>query len=271
MELKTGIPIIEDYEKLKNNPIFKEMEFFSNNFLKNNEKVLNGYSLKWVKDPFHQWSRQYEYPFVFTNIKKKSKLNILDAGSGITFFPYYLQKTFPYSDIYCCDHDKYLQKYFNDINANENANISFDICDLNNTEYPDNHFDYIYSISVLEHTNNYSDIIKEFKRILKPNGRLILTFDISLERNDNLGINNAKNIINILNNNLSPYNEINLDSELIKNNILTTHYAQNNYPSTLPWKSYIKFIKKLKNLVYNKKFSIPEYSIICHVLSKEII
>ena len=46
--------------------------------------------------------------------------------------------------------------------------------------YEDNFFDMVYCISVLEHTENYENVIEEFHRVIKPGGLLLLTFDIDL-------------------------------------------------------------------------------------------
>jgi ubiquinone/menaquinone biosynthesis C-methylase UbiE len=40
--------------------------------------------------------------------------------------------------------------------------------------FPDNHFDIVYSSHVLEHVNDENQSLKEMKRVLKPNGTLII-------------------------------------------------------------------------------------------------
>ena len=49
--------------------------------------------------------------------------------------------------------------------------------DLRNLNFPDNHFDGYWSIGVIEHFwKGYGQILKEMKRVVKPNGYLFLTF-----------------------------------------------------------------------------------------------
>ena len=118
MYLYQGFPSIESYNKLLESSLFLSMELFSNQFLAQNKSALKIYSKKWVPDPFHQWSRQYEYPFVYyyvldyINNRQKSDIKILDAGSGMTFFPYYLASIAPNIQIFCCDYDTSHGKIF---------------------------------------------------------------------------------------------------------------------------------------------------------------
>ena len=117
-QLNGGIPKIEDYENLIKSDLFLEMEAFSNAFLTRNNRHLEGYSKKWIPDSLHNWSRQWEYPFTYSKIASHNSthvdeaLNILDAGSGITFFPYFLKLSFPHSSIYCCDYDASLESAY---------------------------------------------------------------------------------------------------------------------------------------------------------------
>ena len=102
-DLEPGFIQIKDYYELWKDNFFLEMEKFSNEFITKNSDNLNYYSQKWVIDPFHQWARQWEYPFVYNQIQryvselpnnlKNYELNILDAGSGITFFPFFIDSS----------------------------------------------------------------------------------------------------------------------------------------------------------------------------------
>ena len=52
----------------------------------------------------------------------------------------------------------------------------------------------------MEHTDNYDQIISEFKRVLKPDGKLIVTFDISLDGKDDIPVDEAEALITVLGN-----------------------------------------------------------------------
>jgi len=65
VSLRNAIPTASDYQALLDSGLFRELESFSDAFLKDNEVALRPYASQWVADPLHQWSRQWEYPFVF--------------------------------------------------------------------------------------------------------------------------------------------------------------------------------------------------------------
>ncbi len=62
--LPSGIPRIPAYEPLVSGASFVEMERASNEFLVADRDNLADYGRRWVADPLHQWSHQWEYPFV---------------------------------------------------------------------------------------------------------------------------------------------------------------------------------------------------------------
>jgi hypothetical protein len=67
--------------------IFRDMEKFIEFFLHDDAWRPD---VPWARDPLHQLSRQFEYPYAFERLLETSKTGkkVLDAGSGITFFPY---------------------------------------------------------------------------------------------------------------------------------------------------------------------------------------
>lgn len=259
-----GIPTIEQYETAIKSKNFAELEEFSDSFLKNNVKLMNE---KWISDPLHQWSRQWEYPYVLAKIQefqsKTDQLRILDAGSGLTFFPYYLAKKFPKSTIICCDYDSKLIDRFKKINDSNAGKISFDRVDLHELPYEDEFFDLIYCISVMEHTDNYGQILKEFKRVLKPNGMFVISFDISIDGDRNLPVNKAKIFLEKLNEIFTSTErlEVTIDDAIKKNNILTTRYAKTIDEKLIPWKP--TKIQKLKSLVKKRKRDADFFNLTC--------
>ena len=246
MALSQGIPLIDDYQKLLKDNLFLDMERFSDNFLRKFTLPLKKY--RWVSDPLHQWSRQWEYPFTYSYIQEyivntlgKGKLTILDAGSGVTFFPYYIASTFydPVKVI-CCDSDESLGAIFQQINLETDAPVEFQLSDICQLPYENNFFDVIYCISVLEHTSNFERVVKEFKRVLKPSGLLIITFDISIDGGADIPLDKAGELIKLLESQLSSYPG--LDSwkslSILRENnpteILTTGYIREVNKDLLP-------------------------------------
>ena len=93
------------YKQLVETPFFLRVEAFSNEFIRAHAEAMKGYF--WTPDALHEWSRAYEYPFFLDAIEQFDKcrrnaqssssslaapptLRVLDAGSGVTFMPWYL-------------------------------------------------------------------------------------------------------------------------------------------------------------------------------------
>lgn len=151
-------------------------------FLKNDKKELNIYNVKGMDE------RLIEYKWIFNHIAKVKSKKILDAGSTLNF-DFLLERL----DI---SNKIYIQTLFSEIKNYNNLNVSYIYEDLISSIFKENYFDYITCISTLEHIgfdnsfynynklqvdNNkidekkYLDVINEFKRILKTNGKLLLT------------------------------------------------------------------------------------------------
>lgn len=256
---------------------FRELENYSNSFLEANGIYLKGYAKRWVRDSLHQWSRQWEYPFVFDQIKscfenKNAEKNILDAGSGVTFFPYYIKEKHAAAKVYCCDYDCSLDETFKNINSKIGNKVDFSCSTIQQTGFKNSYFDIIYCISVLEHTNTYTEIIDEFYRILKPNGKLIVTFDISLDGSRDIPINKAEELLKVLYNRFSN-NDYNLSydihSQLSSIDAFTTDTAKKIDKHLLPWR-YPSFIYKARSIFSGKGVVSwpPLLTVYCLSLSK---
>ena len=58
MNLPEGISELDDYQRLLDSPVFREMREFADRFLGDHRGLLKPYARKWVGDPLHNWSRQ---------------------------------------------------------------------------------------------------------------------------------------------------------------------------------------------------------------------
>lgn len=261
-----GIPTTSEYNKLLASNFYKSLEKKSDEFLEKNDSFLSYYKAKWVKDPLHQWSRQYEYPFVFKEIldrKKNDQPVILDAGSGLTFFPFLLKTQFPLSQIHCCDYDENLGEYYQQISTHNNLDIHFKQADIRKLPYNENTFDIIYCISVLEHTDNFEAVLSEFNRVLKTGGSVIITYDISY--NDGADIPVAK--ANQLMNNIASIFDFTFQPVNLKQPDLLTTEAFRNTPM-LPWKIGVK--EMIYNLLkFKNPFTIPHLTFYCLTCTKK--
>lgn len=187
ISLRTGIPLAEQYAAVVKSKQFADLESSSRSFLSANPIVHETYG--WVQDPLHQWSRQWEYPFILQYIERElshsesDSPEILDAGSGITFFPYYLKNRWPSASVTCCDYDNSLNRVFSHVGESlpPQSQLAFQCTPLQKLPFDDKRFSILYCISVLEHTTDYLAIIREFHRVLRPGGLFLATFDIALD------------------------------------------------------------------------------------------
>src|ERR1700683_77741 len=69
--------------------------------------------------------------------------------------------------------------------------VKFFVADYANTDLPDVSFDAIFTMETLVHAPDYHKALREFHRLLKPNGRLIL-FEYSLSPEDKMPDDAAK-------------------------------------------------------------------------------
>lgn len=130
--------------------------------------------------PPEWWSRPFEYNWCSNFLEKND--TILDAACGIEH-PFKFYAANRCKKVYAIDIDKDIEGI-----TNTHKNLVLSSQDISATNFDDNTFDKIFCISVLEHVDNPEEILKEFHRVLKPKGLLILTCDYPLITPENLGI-----------------------------------------------------------------------------------
>jgi len=273
--LLSGIPKEPDYRLLIQSDKFKEMENFSNDFLSLNRKILENYARKWVKDPLHQWSRQWEYPYVFDRVaticKDREIGKILDAGSGITFFPYLLKSLHPSMDVYCVDNDANLEGIYQQINTHGMEKVNFSCSDLRELPFAPEQFELVYCISVLEHTDDYAEILKGFHKVLRPGGRLVISFDISLDGTRDVSVEKGMGLLNSLAEKFDVLEDVSfeLSSDILATDIFTTHTAKEIDPNLLPWK-LPQFLYRLNSFIRGSRFGAwpPLLTVFCLNMEK---
>lgn len=274
MQLHDNIPSYHDYQQLLNTEMFKDMENYSNQYLLKNQRILKSYKVRWVPDPLHQWSRQWEYPYVYSKIEKLIQsyetATVLDAGSGVTFFPYYILSKFPKTKLHCCDYDTSFVDTYERLNKKNSVNVVFQAADLRALPFDADMFDLIYSVSVLEHTDAYEQILNEFHKVLKPGGKLVITFDISLDGTRDIDVHRATSLIDMVNTCFNQSQlQIDLAQELENSDIMTTLVAKDIDPKLLPWR-LPNFVYRLKSFVETRKLISwpPALTVCCVELTK---
>jgi len=243
------------YNKYINSELFNEMKEYSKQFSKYNNSFI--YNTFWIKNSFLHFSRKAEYQFVFNEIDNNKR--ILDAGCGITFFPFFLKEKFSNINLDLVDFSKVTQKFY------KSKDFKFFNSDLNNLDIENEYYDIVYTVSTLEHIQTYSNVVKEISRILKPGGKLIITFDVSFSKNDFINIQNVDEFVDTT---LDHLNVENKNYNLNIENLVTSHDFNKN---ELPWKYPKIFYRIYYYFFKNKNISVwpPKIGIIMMSLSKK--
>jgi SAM-dependent methyltransferase len=132
-----------------------------------------------IKNPGPGRPKAWAYPWCILNGELEGKLISLDFGCGSwTNFPYYISGI-----------TNFLTVGVDIGNLQQNSDIvRFHKTPLDKLEFPDNFFDRIFSISVLEHVPIASrdKVLTELFRVLRPGGLAVLTIDWIFGMNDRL-------------------------------------------------------------------------------------
>ena len=150
----------------------------------------------WPRDPLHTWSRLWEYPYVRQHLADfmRSRLSgskrpvVVDFGSGITFFPWLIAEDIQ-CNVICIDNYESFSEAFEPKNGLKPVTFLAN----NGWELPLGaaSVDAVYSVSVLEHVPDCHRLVKEFARVLKPDGLLCITIDIELDPTSSTGLHPA--------------------------------------------------------------------------------
>jgi SAM-dependent methyltransferase len=199
-----GLPSIAAYQYALASGTYAAMERFSAAFISVNAALVNEY--QWHRDPLHAWSRKYEYVWHAEALRaalppahaqslaatwpdlpappQATPYYVLDAGSGFTFFDQYTASRLGVQLVALDQESSYI-KFFGGLatallpGEAPVPPIPYLLASIEVTGLPSASLDAITCVSVLEHVSgpNLQITVKEFKRILKPGGRLVMTFD----------------------------------------------------------------------------------------------
>jgi 2-polyprenyl-3-methyl-5-hydroxy-6-metoxy-1,4-benzoquinol methylase len=270
--LPDGYPPLSIYKQITNESTYVAMENFSDKFLQSNATILENYAQRGTGDPLHTWSRGWEYMFVYERLTQMAQMQscdivkILDAGSGLTFFPHFVATMHPNVSIQCFDRDPQLKISGEKLMDSRASAVSYSVQDISALTYTGASFDVIYSISVLEHCdyNNYVEILEGFVGILKPGGRLLLTVDISLDGRSEITRYQCSKLIEHLEQCFVPDSEYAIMVDMFnESEILTTAYARKVDQSLLPWQSP-RWHQSLRHLVrHGRRPIVPFMHLTC--------
>jgi SAM-dependent methyltransferase len=238
--IDAGMLTIRQVERVVEEPLFRRMEAFSERWLARHEATVDEYGRMWYRDPLHGWSRRWEYPFTFSHLAddaagRAGVYRVLDAGSGVTFFPHFIQAEIPSAQVTCCDYDPRYVPLFDAINARSERPVALGIAPLQRLPYPDGSFEAVACVSVLEHTTDYPGILREFARVLTPGGLFVGTFDLCLDGRGQISPDGAKDLLRVARE-LFPLGDVpDLDREAARGDLYTTAVVRRTRPELLPF------------------------------------
>jgi 2-polyprenyl-3-methyl-5-hydroxy-6-metoxy-1,4-benzoquinol methylase len=194
---RNGIASLRDLNAAEFQQLFAELEEHQRQF---REIVQFPENYRWAKDPLHTWSRVWEYPYVYHQLKvlrnefgSTRTPEVMDFGSGVTFFPFAIA-SLGYN-VTCVDVDKSYQSAIEAAAVRFNLNggsISAKCIAPEASAYGRSVYDCVYSISVVEHIPECSKTIRLLSDSLKNNGFFIATLDLDLEQDGLDGVPNEQ-------------------------------------------------------------------------------
>lgn len=139
--------------------------------------------------------RNWEYPWALLNSSISPDTKILDVGSGWSLFPLYLARKSSHVD--SIDTDERQMKVLSPVLAEIlKVKVNYSVDDALHLSAKDNTYNYVFGISVLEHLEEEIEngiyinrharkldriAIKEFVRVIRPGGRVIITVDYGIK------------------------------------------------------------------------------------------
>lgn len=199
---RSGFAAISDFDSPYWRELFSMLEIDQSEFLAK-EGEFRSPDYIWARDPLHTWSRVWEYPYAYHHLKQARSQSqvappprVVDLGSGVTFFPFSIARlgyrvTCVDVDPICAQDIPRAAKMI----PNAPGSVDFRLTESGVLPFQDNEVDAVYCISVLEHIPNPAKTVSEIARILKPGGLLILTIDLDLRGDSEIGILAHKHLV----------------------------------------------------------------------------
>jgi SAM-dependent methyltransferase len=145
---------------------------------------IGSFGIHGISSPLH-WSRQIEYPWAVLESELDKSHRVLEISGSHSILKFALAKRCRH--VVDTEYDKDYMSVVQETIDSQCAiwgmdNITQVWSDLRNLPYPDNWFDRVFCISVLEHVpEDHWKGVQELVRVLKPGGILMLSMDVVFE------------------------------------------------------------------------------------------
>lgn len=258
--------------------LFRLLEHAQSEFLMHQERFRSR-EYKWPLDPLHTWSRVWEYPYVYAHLLDRREAcgregfeHVVDLGCGVTFFPFAVAKLGTWvtgTDIDpVCRKDLAAAEQFLKVHP---GRVDFSLADGKTLPFEDGSIDVVYCISVLEHIPDFPRTIAEVERILKPGGLFIVTIDLDLRGDAQIGVEPHRRLKEIL---AEDFDHVYPERSVHPADILTTRrspFPLQGYPFGL--RSSWLILRRLAFPLFGRRplpFSPPVLAVEGMVLAKRI-
>jgi SAM-dependent methyltransferase len=185
---RSGLASISEITSPVGKLLLAKLELVSKEFLEQ-EAQFRSPEYFWPRDPLHEWSRRWEYPYVYHHLQRwlagggpAGQPTVVDLGSGVTFFPFACARLG--ATVICADVDpicaRDIPRAAEVVSAGPGS-VQYRGIERARLPFEDHEVDALYCISVLEHVPGRSGLVSEIARVIKPGGLLVLTLDIDRE------------------------------------------------------------------------------------------
>ena len=200
--LRSGVAALSDFRTSVWRETFRALEDAQSEFL-SKQHLFRSPDYKWPLDALHNWSRCWEYPYAYDhllrwseNLSTDANCTVADIGSGVTFFPFSVARLG--FNVICTDIDPIcgtdLVRAKDHVTA-EPGSVSFRRTDGTQLPFANGECGGVYCISVLEHIPEFASTVREIARILQPGGLFLLTVDLDLQGNHDIGVDRYPQLI----------------------------------------------------------------------------
>lgn len=103
-------------------------------------------------------------------------MHVLEVGAGPGYFSSRVAQAIPEGRLVVADIQPQMIEFAKKrLLSRKVQNVNFYLCDGRSFDFPDHSFDRIFLVSVLGEVENRADYLREFQRLLKPNGLLSIS------------------------------------------------------------------------------------------------
>ena len=251
---RCGLASLDDLETREWEETFRELELFQDRFLRSRPHPPE---YRWPRDPLHTCLRVWEYPYVYHHVKLWRQgwmlgdpPTVVDLGSGLTFFPLLIAELG--NDVIPIDTDTVTRKAYSQIIPKiqlAHGSVMFTEGSALCIPLKTGVVDCLYCISVLEHIPGCTEVIKEVARVLRPGGWFVLTFDVDLKGNFEVGARHFRELMKVI----SGFFETDLPEKTIHPlRVLTSENSPFPLYKSTRKSAFLRFLSRIKGSVVSK-------------------